>query len=202
MIAGIEADARKEQEQALAEAEAVAAEKKKYAEQKVASILNDARRKAGAEAEVIKRKALSGVELEVKRRALHVRDTLMKDIMAKVEARCASMIGKPEYRAVLIEWIAEAGVGLQAEAAAVNASEAERKLIDAPLLAEARKKIKARTGQAMMLTLAESEPLTAQGVVLTTTDRRVAFNNQVHTRIARKQRQIQMLIYNAVFSGS
>ncbi len=202
MIAGIEADARKEEDQVLAEAQTVAAEKKKYAEKKVESILNEAREKAKAEAETIKRKVVSGVELEIKRRSLGVRDKLMKDIMAKVEARCASMIDTPEYRSVLVNWIAEAGIGLQAEAATVNASEAELKLIDAPLLAEARDKIKAKTGQSMMLTMTDAEPLITQGVVLTTTDGRVAFNNQVRTRIARKQRQIQMLIYNAVFAGS
>lgn len=202
MIAGIEEDARKEEEKILAEAQTLAAEKKKYAQKQAASILKEARAKAEAEAETIRRKAISGIELEIKRRSLGVRDRLMKDIMARVQERLASMVGKPDYRSVLVDWIAEAGVGLQADAAQVNATREELKWIDAPLLAEAREKIKTRTGRSMMLTMSEAEPLKSQGVVLTTVDGRVAFNNQVVTRISRKQREIQMLIYNAVFAGN
>jgi vacuolar-type H+-ATPase subunit E/Vma4 len=52
----------------------------------------------------------------------------------------------------------------------------------------------------MTLTLSDTPPLKSQGVVLTAADGRTAFNNQVKTRMLRKQREIRMLIYNALFT--
>jgi vacuolar-type H+-ATPase subunit E/Vma4 len=39
-------------------------------------------------------------------------------------------------------------------------------------------------------------------VVLTAADGRTAFNNQVHTRLRRHQREIQTMIQDTLFSGS
>ena len=43
--------------------------------------------------------------------------------------------------------------------------------------------------------------LKGQGVVLTTMDGRMAFNNQIRTRMLRKQRQIQKQVYDRLFAG-
>jgi len=43
--------------------------------------------------------------------------------------------------------------------------------------------------------------LKAQGIVLTAANGHTAFNNQVKTRMLRKQREIQTLIYNTLFSN-
>lgn len=200
MIAGIEADARKEEENILKEAEAQAAEKRKYADKKIESLLNDARDKAQAQADAIKAKVISEVELEIKRRRLHDRDTLMRDILNGVEKNLYTKIDDPDYRSVLLHWITEAAVGLDAESAHVNASAKERSLINDSLLTEARKAFQARTGKQITLTLSDSPPLAHQGVVLTAADGRMAFNNQVRTRMARRQGEIQKMIYNALFS--
>lgn len=202
MIAGIEADGRREEERIIAEAEKQAAEKRKYAEKKVESLLNEARQKAKEEAEALRRKAVSSAEREIRRRLLHARDALMRDIMKQVEEKLSALTGTPEYRAVLLAWIAEAAVGLDAEAAQVNASETERRLIDDRLLREAKALIKGQTGKEIALTASDAPPLESQGVLLTTRDGRMAFNNQVRTRISRKRRAIQTLVYDTVFAGS
>ena len=44
--------------------------------------------------------------------------------------------------------------------------------------------------------------LQAQGVVLTAADGRTAFNNQVPTRMLRRQREIRKLIYDVLFTGN
>ena len=76
LIAGIEADAKQEEEKILAEAGQQAADKLKYGGQKIESVLADARQRAGKQADEIKRKALSAVEMEVRRRSLRLRDTV------------------------------------------------------------------------------------------------------------------------------
>lgn len=195
LIAGIEADARQEEQKILAETEQQAADKRKYGDQKIESILADARQRAEAQAGEIKRKVISNVELEVRRRSLRLRDTILQDLMKQVEGRMETRITGSGYRAVLRHWIVEAARGLNVDAAEVNAGAAERELIDEALLQDAMEIL----GNKVVLTLSEADPLDQQGVVLTSVNGRLAFNNQVRTRIQRHQREITDLIHEALF---
>jgi vacuolar-type H+-ATPase subunit E/Vma4 len=200
LISGIESDAQIEVEEIIKEAEKRAAEKRKYSEKKIEALLNDARSEAQRQVEVVKGKILSAADLELKRQSMSVRSALVQNVMSMVEDKLASMTGDENYRSVLINWIAEAFIGLGAEAAQVNASQKERDLIDDRLLSQAKEKIHMQTNKQAQLKLSDAEPLKYQGVVLTAADGRTAFNNQVKTRMLRKQREIQILIYNAVFA--
>ena len=197
LIAGIEADARQEEEKILAESEQQAADKRKYGDQKIESVLADARERAEKQAEEIKRKMVSSVELEVRRRSLRLRDAVLQDLMKQVEDRMKTRIATPDYRTVFRHWIVEAARGLNVDAAEVNASAAERELIDETLLREAMEVL----GHKVALTLSQTDPLGGQGVVLTSVNGRLAFNNQVRTRIQRHQREIQGLIHEALFEN-
>ena len=199
LISGIEADARAEEKKIIKEAEDRAAEKRKYSEKKIESLLNDARKKAEEQAETLKKKVISEVELEIRRRSMHVRDAAMRDILDRVEKKLKSMTGDKEYRSFLINWITEAATGLDTESAEINASQKERTLIDNRLLSEVKDRVHKQTGRQIALTLSDAQPLNAQGVVLTAADGRTAFNNQVKTRILRNQREIRQRIYDAVF---
>jgi vacuolar-type H+-ATPase subunit E/Vma4 len=202
LISGIETDARAEEEKIIREAENQAAEKRKYSEKRIESLLNDARQKAEEQAETVKRKIISGAELEVKRCSMRARDAVMQDIMGRVEKKLSSMTGDADYRSVLINWITEAAIGLDAETAQVNASEKERTLINDQLLSEAKAKIHTQTGRQVALTLSDVQPLKSQGVVLTAADGRTAFNNQIKTQMLRNQREIRMLIHNTLFADN
>lgn len=202
LISGIESDAHIEEEEIIKEAEKRAAEKKKYSEKKIEALLNDARSEAQRQAEAVKRKMLLAVNLELKRHSMSVRSVLMQDIMNRVENKLASMAGDENYRSVLINWIAEAFVGLAVEAAQINASEKERAFIDDRLLSEVKEKIHIQTNKQAQLKLSDAAPLKYQGVVLTAADGRTAFNNQVKTRMLRNQREIRTLIYNAVLADN
>ncbi len=199
LISDIESDARVEAETIIKEAEAQVAEKRQYAQKQVESILNDAHLKAQEQVEAIKRKAIRDAEREAKRRSMHRRAAVVQEVMDRVERRFAAMTQDLQYRSALVNWIAEAGVGLGADSAEVNASEKERVLIDDRLLAEAVEKIQAATGKRVALTLSVSPPLSAQGVFLTAADGRTAFNNQVKTRMLRSRRKIHKLIHDCLF---
>lgn len=203
LITDLEADAHVEADAIIKDAESQVAEKKKYGAKQVASLLEEARKKAAEQAEGIKKRAFSAADLEIKRRSMGARDAVMRDIMGQVEKRFEAMIDDPaRYRAVLIDWIAEAAVGLGAESAEVNASEKERTLIDAKLLDEVVARAQAQTHKEMKVTLSAGQPLKSQGIVLTAADGRTAFNNQVKTRLQRSQRQIRTLIYDALFTDN
>lgn len=201
LISGIEAEARAEEQQIIEAAQKQADEKRKFAEKKIESILNDARKEAKEKAEKVKSKILSSLKLEVKRQSMHAQDLLMQDVIAKVEKKLFTMIDDTNYRSVLINWIAEAAIGLDAESALINASEKERLLIDDKLLSQAGEKIRSQSGKEIELKLSEEQPLKSQGIVLTAADGRTAFNNQVKTRMLRNQRKIRTLMYNKILAG-
>jgi V/A-type H+-transporting ATPase subunit E len=200
LISGIESDARIEEQEIIKEAEKLAAEKRKYTEKKIEALLNDARSEAQKQADAVKSKMLSSVELELKRHSMSVRSDLIRDVMNRVEKKLNSMVDDKNYRSILINLIIEAFVGLGVEAAEINATQKERSLIDDRLLSEVKEKIRMQTKRQAQLELSDAEPLKSQGVVLTAADGRTAFNNQVRTRLMRKQREIQTLIYNAVLA--
>ena len=200
LISGIEADARAEEEKIIKEAENRAAEKRKYSEKKVESLLNDARKKAEEQAETARKKIIFAAEREVKRFSMRVRDAVIQKIMDRAEKKLGSTTGDDNYRSILVNWITEAAVGLGAESARINASEKERALINDHMLSEVARRIRKNTGKQVSLTLSDAGPLQSQGVVLTAADGRTAFNNQVRTRMLRKQREIRMLIYNTLFN--
>ena len=200
LISGIESDARIEEKEIIKEAEKRAAEKRRYSEKKIEALLKDAQSEAQRQAQAIMEKMLSAVDLELKRHSMSVRSDLVQIVMNRVEDKLASMTGDENYRSVLINWIVEAFVGLGAESAQINASKKERAFIDDRLLSEVKEKIHMQTDKQAQLQLSDAESLASQGVVLTAADGRTAFNNQVKTRMLRKQREIQMLIYNAVFT--
>jgi len=202
LISDIEADALKEAEALVEEARTRVAEKKKYADKQIESLLSVARNRGGEQAEEIRKKAASAAELEVKRRFMKLRTQVVEDVLAQVEERLAARIGDGDYRRTLVNWIAEAAIGLGAESAEVNASQRERTLIDDRLLGEAGEKVRTETGRAVTLTLAAAQPLESQGVILTAADGRTAFNNQVKTRMLRNRRRIRALIHDALFADN
>ena len=98
LISGIEADVRAEEEKIIKEAEAQAAEKRKYSEKKIESLLNEAKEKAKEQAQTAKNKIISAAEREVKRSFMHVQDSIVQDIMDRAEKKLRSMTGNEDYR--------------------------------------------------------------------------------------------------------
>lgn len=199
LITGIESDAAQETQAILDDAEKQAAEKRKYADKKAADLLEDARQRAQEQGEAIKRKVLSEVELEAKRCALHTRDKVMEEILTRVEAALKAKIGTADYRALLVDWTVEAVRGLDVEEAQLNASAPERDLMDTSFLNEVANKVRESSGKTVALILSEEAPLEEQGVLVTAINGRMAFNNQVKTRILRNRRKIHTLIHQALF---
>lgn len=202
LILDIEADARTEAEGIIKEAEILAAEKREYAARQVESLLNEARIQAQEQAQAIRNEAIRKAQREARRQLMCLRGTIVQETMDRVEKRFATMVHEPEYRSALVNWIAEAAIGLGTESAEVNASEPERALIDERMLSEAGEKVLAATGEPITLTLSAAAPLWAQGIVLTAADGRTAFNNQVKTRIRRSSRRIHRLIHDCLFTDN
>ncbi len=199
LIEGIAQDAQAEARRLVEEAEKAAAERRAAAERQAEGILEEARRKASEQAEGVRRQGVSAAKMETKRIALRVREQASRQVVGEARARLEAMIGTPAYREVLLGWIVEAAVGLGLPEASVNASRGELPLLDNALLAEAERRVEALTGRAVRLTRAEGEPRPGQGVVLLGRGGRLAYNNQVSTRLLRRQTQIRKLIYDSLW---
>ncbi|HEX40660.1 MAG TPA: hypothetical protein ENN81_01190 [Phycisphaerales bacterium] len=202
LLMGIEADAHDEEQRVIREAEQQAAEKRKYARKKADALLEEARQRGRRQADTILRRAASAADLEAKRRVMGFRAQAVQDILDRAERKLQAMIDRPEYPSILRRWITEAAIGLDVDAAEVSASQAERALITDDLLAQAAAEVAARTGQQVSLRLSEGRPLSFQGVILTAASGRIAFNNQVKTRMSRNEREIRRLVYTALFTDN
>jgi vacuolar-type H+-ATPase subunit E/Vma4 len=141
----------------------------------------------------------SSIHVETRRISLKKRGEILKEIIARVEKRLAERIGDKGYKELLVNWIVEAAIGLNADKAVINASKKERPLIDSDMLRAAEAKIREFINKKVELSVSgEEEPL-AQGVILYTTDKTMAFNNQIPTRLLRYQSEIRKLIYDELF---
>jgi vacuolar-type H+-ATPase subunit E/Vma4 len=93
----------------------------------------------------------------------------------------------------------EAAMGLSLPEAVVNASAAELALIDERLLSEVQERVSELTGRKVRLFKSKADPLVGQGVMLVGREGRLAFNNQVSTRLLRRQTEIRKKIHEILW---
>ncbi|MBN1797457.1 MAG: hypothetical protein JW822_02700 [Spirochaetales bacterium] len=199
LINGIEKDAKQEALHIVAEAEKEAEARLKASQVQVASILNEAKEKAQTQVEAIIHSNKSSISVETRRILLKKQGDIIKNIISRVEDRLTEKIKASGYKEILINWIVEAAIGLNTDKAVINASKAELEFIDDSVLQKAGKKIESFIHKKVELSLGTEDALVTQGVVLYTKDKKMAFNNQMHTRLLRYQSEIRKLIFNELF---
>jgi vacuolar-type H+-ATPase subunit E/Vma4 len=202
LVARILADARAEAARVVEEASRTAALRSATAADEGRAAERQARERAAERLAVLERNTVSRINVEARRARLRVRDRMVKETQDAARARLAAMIGTAEYRRMLVGWIAEAAVGLGEPEAEVNASAPEKARIDAQLLAEAERDVHESVGREVRLRVSAAQPLLGQGVVLNSLNGRLAYNNQVATRLLREQARIRALIHGALFTGA
>ena len=200
LIKGIEKDARCEAQGIIAAAEEVAANRHTSGKLQLDSIMKEAQESAKQRVMEIKRNNGSTIVMETRRLRLKLRDRIINQVLGMVKEKLKKMTQNPEYTTVLQDLIVEAAIGLNLDRASVNASEIERDKINGQTIKRAEKELKALTGREIRLEIALAPPLPGQGIVLTSTDKRIAFNNQVTTRLLRYQSEIRKMISRELFN--
>jgi vacuolar-type H+-ATPase subunit E/Vma4 len=199
LLQTILAEAEDEAGRIVTEARATAEARRKTCETQCRQIEEDAEKNAVERENAIKRLVSSRIEVESRRERLKAREEAGRAAIEAARERLGALVGKPEYKTILRGWIAEAAVGLGEPEAEVNASAAERVLLDDGLLREVSALVRETTGREVTLKTSAEQPLIGQGIVLTATGGHVAFNNQVSTRIMRAQSDIRRLIHDRLF---
>lgn len=200
LIRGIEKDAQDEARGIIAAAEEAAANRRISGKLQLDSIMKEAEESVKQRVMEIKRNNGSIIIMETHRLHLKIRDRIINQVLQIVKERLQKMTGDTEYTAVLQDWIVEAAIGLNLDRASVNASEIERDKIDDQALKRAEKELGDLTGRDIHLEIAAEPPLSGQGIVLTSMDKRIAFNNQVATRLLRYQSEIRRIISRELFN--
>ena len=200
LINGIQNDAHKEAEKILAQARQDIEARISAGDIQAKAIINNAEKRMLEQSVFIKERMAGNIAVETQRISLRVKKELINNIISIVKTDIQSLIKSSDYRQILIAWIVEAAIGLNAEEAEVNASVKEIPFLDEKTLTSAETAVKNLTGQTVKLMLSDKDPLPLQGIVLTAADGKTAFNNQVHTRFLRYKSQIQRIIYKELYS--
>lgn len=199
LIKSIEEDAKQEAERIIKEAKVYVTERRKAAEGQVERIKGEAGKKAEQQIQKIEKNNESAIAVETHRITLKAREQVISSVLREVEKRLQEMIDEPEYREILLGWIVEAAVGLNATEAEVNVSVKEQKYLTESLLKEAESIVHELFLKNVRLFISKEDLLLSQGVVLTAKEGRTAFNNQLKNRLLRYGTEIRKLIQRELF---
>jgi V/A-type H+-transporting ATPase subunit E len=168
-IVAIQAEAAKKQEQLLADEDADATFKLKQVQLRLEANMVSAKRRS----------------------ALKRIDDNYQEVMARVEKKFSTFARSEAFKPYLAQWIAEAAVGLDLKEAKVAFSPLCP--VDQKLLDQAMALVKKFTGSEVHLVLDERS-IREIGVVLSSLDDKVSYNNQVDIRLRRFDRDIRTLV--------
>ena len=191
LIHGILEDARKKAEEIVSKAEkdaaAVISEGEKRAEKEKSS----AEKSYALRLEQIRLREESAKRNIDRLSELKNLDSSYKEIMAEVRSRIERRIGEPDFSKVLVDWIAEAAIGLDRKEAKVAFS--IKTPVTEDMLRSAEKKVYDLTGAEVHLTI-DPVRISGEGVMLSSIDGKVSYNNQLEVRIRRYQRDIKRIV--------
>ena len=186
----------------LDEARAKADEIEKASEKEAEAIISEARERAEREASLEKRSYSVRLEQiqareESARRSidrlaeLKGLDSAYKEVMEEVDRRLQKKITEPSFSSVLVSWIAEAAIGLDRKESKVSFS--EKTPVTQDMLRRSEELVKKETGADVHLDL-DTERLSGAGVVLSSMDGKVSYNNQLDVRMRRYSRDIRRIV--------
>ena len=138
--------------------------------------------------EIARKEQSHMLSMERKRELLRS-SNLKSKVLDQVALRMSSLIGTKEYREVLVGWIAEAAIGVDRPEVMVKCSFKEH--VDDAMLADARQLVKKTTGKEIVMSFCD-EPLSSQGIVVTSVDGKISYDNRVSTRIQRYGRHVNV----------
>lgn len=158
---------------------------------KIADAIDLEQRNTEKQLEQIRRKEESTLRNLERKHTVSHGERLRRAVLEQVSKQMADLVVSASYRNILVGWIAEAAIGLDRGEALVHCSFKEQ--VDDSMLREAEALVKEHTGRIVALHFGGAT-LTAQGVEVSSMDGKVAYNNQVATRLIRHERDLKELM--------
>ena len=191
LLDGIITNAKAESAAILERALAEESELAEMYRTKIQEVKDAEQRAMQAQLDEILRREESAIRNAQRKSELQKGDHLWSLVMDSVSVKMNALIEKPAYKDILVHWIAEAVIGLDRDEAVVRCSFKEK--VTSEMLKAAQDLVLQNTGRNVALAF-NQEPLSAQGVVVSSVDGKVAYNNQVATRISRYGRELKDLM--------
>ena len=123
--------------------------------------------------------------------SLKLLDTSYEAVLKLVEKEWSSTVTSPTFSAVLVNWIAEAAIGLNLPQAKVAFS--PKSPVTKQMLKEAEAIVLKVTNSSVSLQLDDTNT-TEGGVVVSSLDSKISYNNLISVRTRRFQREIKKIV--------
>ncbi|OQX82724.1 MAG: hypothetical protein B6D63_07335 [Candidatus Latescibacteria bacterium 4484_7] len=156
-------------------------------------------KEADSRVEAIKRRAVSSVELEVKRERLKVRESLFDMVMEKVNELLSSARGRSEYADILAGLAVEAIVALGSANVTIFADSRDVQLVESKVVPKVKDML---AGLGKEIESVDVKPLdkpSIGGVVVGVREGNVIYDNTFESRLYRMQSDIRTIVYNELF---
>ena len=194
LVEGILQDAQAEADTIIAEARAFTERQNNSAEQQIARVSGEAEEKAVEQISHIKKSNEQAIRVEKRRNMLSAQGYLVQMIEDRVRTAFEDAIDTSEYRSILLGWITEACIGLNATEMVVSVSDREKQYLDEEMLHEVEFEVKKHSGFDIHLEREDGNSTAGLGVVVIAADGRTAYNNQLSTRMSRYQSEIRKMV--------
>ncbi len=191
LLDGIVAEAEAKATQIIAEAEKEAQERLLAAKEKAEHEIQVERKANTLRLEQVRLKGESTKRNASRKATLHRMDVCYDVIMDRVQEKLQALSQTKGFERILIDWVAEAAIGLDLPQAKVSGS--PKAPVTEAMLRKAEKQVKELTGAEVSLSL-DVRPTQSVGVVVSSPDGKVSYNNLVDVRLRRFDRDIKQLV--------
>lgn len=191
LLDGIIAEAEAKATQIIADAEKEARARIDAAKDKAEHERQIERKANALRLEQVRLKGESTKRNASRKAALHRMDVCYDVIMERVRDKLLSFSETEDFKRILVDWVAEAAIGLDLPKAKVSSS-LKAPVTDA-MLRNAEKQVKEFTGADISLSL-DTRPTQTVGVIVSSPDGKVSYNNLVDVRLRRFDRDIKQLV--------
>ena len=196
LVSGILKQAESDAEEIIRKAEKTIAEKNNAFDGNIERIQKETDKKISLKLSEIKKRSDSAVESERRKQKLRIREKVNSEVYALFTSQMKELVNTQGYREYLVKLIAEGAIAVNDEQAIVYCSANEE--IDDDMLLSAEKLVKDKTGNMVKLSYTGDKKLSGQGVIVESSNGRIAYNNQVDTRLRRFNEDIKMIIINGL----
>jgi len=186
------AEAGEELKRAEAERAAILRKAKREAEQIESSLTEKAEKKT----EMVRRRILSGVELQKKKAFLNARETLVQTVKDQVRKRLEKHRGSKAFEATLIRWIGEGVRAIASDKVIIHIAPGEKGVLSSDLLKKCTTEAK-NYGLDVSFSIQESET-DEGGVFLSSGDGRISYDNRFSARLTREEMEIRKRVNSLI----
>ena len=155
-------------------------------------------RKAEMQAEGIRRRLLSGLNLEIRKQNLQEREDMIAGLFQRLVEKYKAFRRTEDYANVLKHWIREGIEALQEPDLHLVTGDVERKWLTREFLQQIEKETASESGRSVSLNLS-GENISEEGVIIESGDGRLRFDNRITSRIQRNRKTMRLFVYEQLF---